>query len=53
MRKYSGPFATKTEAWTEAQQLNDEQRRNISDESLLLIVDRAGTLEPGSSFSIE
>lgn len=34
MRKYSGPFSTKMEAWTEAQRLNDELRRTISDQDL-------------------
>src|SRR6266567_172905 len=34
MKKYSGPFATKSEAWAKAQELNDEQRRSISDERL-------------------
>jgi tetratricopeptide (TPR) repeat protein len=34
MQKYSGPFATKTEAGAKAQELNDEQRRSISDERL-------------------
>jgi tetratricopeptide (TPR) repeat protein len=33
-QKYSGPFATKSEAWTKAQELNDTQRRSISDEHL-------------------
>ena len=34
MKKYSGPFATKSETWAKAQELNDEQRRSISDERL-------------------
>lgn len=33
-QKYSGPFSTKAEAWAKAQELNDEQRKSISDERL-------------------
>ena len=34
MTKYAGPFVTQSEAWTKAQELNDQQRRSVSDERL-------------------